>query len=152
MGARGPIPNSSRDLSRERDANRGDRGPITVGTRRPVVIPEPDKDWHPIAIRLYEAARNSGQADFYQESDWAILWSLCEDLSMYKKPLINRDGEEYYKRSGQMLQTIMSGLTTLLLTEGDRRRVRLELMEPEERDEDAEVIKLRAVEDMAADF
>lgn len=49
---------------------------------------------------------------------------------MYKKPLMSKDGVEYHKRSGQMLQTIMSSLTSLMLTEGERRRARLELAEP----------------------
>ena len=39
-----------------------------------------------------------------------------------------------------MLQSVMSNLTSLLLTEGERRRVRLELQEPEK-----EPVKLASV-------
>ena len=119
MGARGPVPNHSGDLSRDRDANRGGRSDVTKGKALPVTnIPEADPLWHPIAIQLYEALRTSGQAEFYQDSDWALAYSLAEDLSVYKRAT---------KRSGQMLQTIYSAFERLLVTEGDRRRVRLEL-------------------------
>ena len=151
MGARGVVPGPEADLSRPRSRKGSDQQPVTIGTRKPVEIPEPDPTWHPIATRLYDSARDSGQSDFYQATDWAILWSLCEDLSMYKKPLVNRDGEEYVKRSGQMLQTIMSSLTSLLLTEGDRRRVRLELQEPAPDTGDATVTQLNLLRGMAED-
>ncbi|MGI5530165.1 hypothetical protein ACQEVX_23080 [Streptomyces syringium] len=89
---------------------------------REVKVPNADRDWHPIARRLWDSLRSSGQADFYQNSDWAFAYSLCEDLSYYKQA---------GKRSGQMLQTIYSAFERLLISEGDRRRVRIELHEPE---------------------
>lgn len=140
MGARGPVPNRSNDLSRDRDANRGGRPDITRGELRPVTIPDPDPDWHPIATMLWESLLNSGQSDFYQDSDWAMAFSLCDDLSYYKKPLKDRDGNEYHKRSGQMLQTIYSAMSNLLVTEADRRRVRIELSAPEPAEDDAAVL------------
>lgn len=116
---RGPVPNHSSDLSRNRDANRGDRPEITKGKAREVgEIPVADPTWHPIAVRLWDALRTSGQSDFYQDSDWAMAYSLCEDLSYYKKA---------GKRSGQLLAVIYGTFERLLVTEGDRRRVRLEL-------------------------
>jgi hypothetical protein len=127
----GPIPNRSEDLARPRERKGKDVVPVTKGNSRPATIPEMDEDWHPIAKMVWESLETSGQADFYQSSDWAIAYSVCEDLSMYKKPLKDRNGDEYHKRSGQMLQTIMGALSNLLVTEGDRRRVRIELTEPE---------------------
>lgn len=135
----GPVPNRSDDLSRKRDANRGDRPDLKAGTLRPVTIPHADPDWHPIARKMWDALKTSGQADFYQNSDWAFAYSLMDDLSMYKKPLLSKDGVEYHKRSGQMLQTIMTSLERLLVTEADRRRARVELSAPVERDEPAAV-------------
>jgi hypothetical protein len=70
---------------------------------------------------VWRSAQESGQADFYQQSDIAILFSLCDDLSNYKLQA---------RRSAQLLQTVMAGLGDLLLTEGQRRRVRIELDEP----------------------
>ncbi len=83
-----------------------------------VVIPDADPEWHPIAQDLWESLEKSGQARFYEPSDWAIAYSLCDDLSYYKLARV---------RSGQMLASIMSALSSLLLTEGDRRRVQVEL-------------------------
>lgn len=118
MATTGPIPNHSSDLSRARDADRGDRPPLKRGEKRPVTIPHKDQDWHPAAIRLYDALKTSGQSDFYQNSDWAFAWSLCDDLSDYKKQ---------GRRSAQMAATIYSAFSNLLVTEGDRRRARIEL-------------------------
>lgn len=118
----GPIPKRSDQLSRERDANRrAGGGEITKGTMRPVKIPEADPDWHPAALMIWEAMALSGQADYYQQSDWAYAWSLCDDLSYYK---------ERGNRSGQMLASLLSGLDRLLLTEAERRRARIELQTP----------------------
>lgn len=125
----GPVPNHSSDLSRPRERRGKDEQPVTVGVRRPTEQPAGDPDWHPIARMLWDALARSGQSDFYQDSDWAFAYSLCEDLSRYKEPLVNSAGEEYFKRSGQMLQTIYSAMERLLVAEGDRRRVRLELAE-----------------------
>lgn len=141
--ARGPVPNRSDNLSRDRDANRGDRPPITKGELRPVTIPDADPEWHPIAHMLWEGLLDSGQADFYQSSDWAFAYSLMEDLSRYKEPQVNKStGEEYHKRSGQMLQTIYSAMERLLVTEGDRRRARIELTAPDNSEQEATVLTL----------
>jgi len=135
----GPVPNRSDDLARPRERKGSDVVPVTKGVMRPVTIPEGDPDWHPIARMLWDSLQTSGQADFYQDSDWAFAYSVCEDLSLYKKPQISRDGEEYHKRSGQMLQTIYSAFERLLVSEGDRRRVRLELEQPEAEENPAEL-------------
>ncbi|WP_443066634.1 phage terminase small subunit [Streptomyces sp. NBC_01255] len=57
-----------------------------------------------------------------QNSNCAFAYSLCEDLSRCKKS---------GKRSRQTLQTIYSAVERLLVAEGDSRRVRIELQEPE---------------------
>ncbi|WP_206055042.1 hypothetical protein [Nocardia sp. CS682] len=93
-------------------------------------IPAADPDWHPIAVRLWDALTFSGQSEFYEASDWALAYSLMDDLSAYKSA---------DRRSAQMLQTIYSTFERLLIAEGDRRRARMELErgEPDvsERDE-----------------
>lgn len=119
----GPVPNRSEDLARPRERRGGDVTPVTKGVAREVKIPNASRDWHPIARKLWDSLKTSGQADFYQNSDWALAYSLCDDLSYYKKS---------GKRSAQMLQTIYSTMSNLLVTEADRRRVRIELDQPEE--------------------
>lgn len=129
---RGPVPNRSEDLARPRSRKGGPNTEVTKGELRPVSIPEADPDWHPIAHMLWEGMLNSGQSDWYQDSDWAFAYSLMEDLTRYKEPQVNKNtGEQYFKRSGQMLQTIYSAMERLLVTEGDRRRARIELTQPE---------------------
>jgi hypothetical protein len=137
----GPVPKRTDERRRR---NKPEGGEVTRGEMMPVTWQlAAGDDWHPIAVQLYEAAATSGQSRFYQDSDWAMLYSLCEDLSHYKQGSkgVDRDtGELYNKpRSGQMLQAIMSALQNLMLTEGDRRRLRLELLEPEKPTELASV-------------
>ena len=138
----GPIPNREADLARPRERKSGDVQSVTKGTLRPVKVPRAPSGWHPIAKRLFNSLKTSGQADFYQNSDWAFAYSLCDDLSYYKKPFVDRNGVEYHKRSGQMLQAIYSALERLLVTEGDRRRVRIELHEPEDDSTPAAVLAI----------
>lgn len=133
MGARGPVPNRDQDLARPRSRKGGDQQSVTQGEMRPVKIPNADSNWHPIARKLWDSLKTSGQADFYQNSDWAFAYSLCEDLSYYKKS---------GKRSGQMLQTIYSAFERLLVAEGDRRRVRIELTEPVPEQDSAAVVAI----------
>ena len=153
----GPIARPESTLARPRSRKGSDQREVTAGLRRPVTWNLPaDPEWHPIARHLYEAVASSGQADFYQDSDWAILYSLCEDISYYKKEskmaiVDKKTGEvrEYPKpRSGQMLQAIMSNLTSLLLTEGERRRVRLELQEPPKPQADLRVVAMQDYKDL----
>lgn len=139
MGARGPVPNRTEDLARDRSRKGGDVQPVTKGVRRPVTWPAADPNWHEIATMVWDGAQNSGQADFYQQSDIAMLYSLCEELSNYKNA--NR-------RSGQMFQAIMSAMTELILTEGARRRVRVELDSAPEEPPDFRLIALSDYRDI----
>lgn len=129
----GPVPNRSEDLARPRERKGSDQQSIKTGEMRSVVVPHADSDWHPIARKLWDGMKSSGQADFFQNSDWAFAYSLMEDLSHYKKS---------GKRSGQMLQTIMSSLERLLITEADRRRARIELSAPVEEEASAAVLAI----------
>lgn len=133
MGARGPIPNRESDLARPRSRKGGDQQAVTKGVAREARAPRADPDWHPIARMLWDAVKKSGQVDFYQQSDFAVLYALCDDLSHYKKS---------GKRSAQMAQTLYSALGNLLVTEGDRRRVRIELTEPVPEQDSAAVLAI----------
>ena len=118
MGTRGPVP--KRTESRQR-RNASDVDVKRADGAEDVSQPAADPDWHPIATRLWESLGHSGQSRFYEPSDWAVAYSLMDDLSYYKASS---------KRSGQMLATIMSAMSSLLVTEGDRRRVQIELARP----------------------
>ena len=133
MGARGPVPNRDSDLSRPRERKGKDVVPVTKGELRKVSIPHADPEWHPIARKLWDSLKTSGQADFYQNSDWAYAYSVCDDLSSYKNSK---------QRSSMMAQVIYSAMSNLLVTEADRRRVRIELHEP---DTDEDVASVTAI-------
>lgn len=113
-----PIPKRSDEGHRTTRARKRKNG-LTQGRSGNLdFIPEPDEDWHPIAKMVWDGAKKSGEAVYYEPSDWAVLYSLCDDISHYKAS---------GRRGAQMLTAINSMMTSLLLTEGDRRRVRIEL-------------------------
>lgn len=117
---RGPVPKRSNEGDRRTQAKKENKpGGISRASHgSKVTIPEPNQEWHPIALMVWKGALESGQSRFYESSDWAVLYSFCDDLTYYK----NRS-----KRSAQMLTALNSMMTSLLLTEADRRRVQIEL-------------------------
>lgn len=125
----GPIPNREEDLARPRERKGSDQQSVTKGVMRPVTIPHADKDWHPIARKIWDSLKTSGMADFYQQTDWALAYSLMDDLSKMKK-----NG----RPSSQWAQVIYQQLGTLGLSEGERRRMRIELHEPDDGATDVE--------------
>lgn len=123
------IPRPEAELVRPRARKGSDQQATVQGTRRGGSQPAPDPEWHAIALMLWEALGDSGQADFYEPSDWAVAFALCDDISAYKQA-VWKDGTA--KRSPEMLKALQAGMTSLLMTEGDRRRVRMELVAPPE--------------------
>lgn len=127
MGKRGPLPKRS-DEPHSRgggmDAPGKDGFIHTVSPAgNNVTIPEADPTWHPIARYVWNGMLESGARRFYESTDWALLYSVCDDISYYKR---------CERRSGQMLSSINAMLTSLLLSEGDRRRVGIELQKTAE--------------------
>lgn len=114
MATRGPVPNRS-DQRRRR--NKPDVPVESAPAAAAEMLPA-DESWHPIARRLYESLSRSGQSHFYQPSDWAIAQYVCEAMS---RSLAGA------KMSGQLFAAVMAASSSLLATEGDRRRLRIEL-------------------------
>lgn len=99
-----------------------------------VEIPTADEKWHPIAIQMWEAQIKSGQVLWMEPSDWAILYTLCESLSRDMKPQVVGINEQTGKPimatvplKGASLNAYLKAFASLLMTEGDRRRLRIEL-------------------------
>lgn len=131
MGVRGPVPKRSGQRRR-----RNKTAPVTKAKASSGQSGRKLTGRHSaIARRFWDALGRSGQAEFYEESDWAAaeLTVLAIDIFV-KKP------------SAVMLASINSMMASLLVTEGDRRRMRLELeREPEpEEDQGSEVARLDA--------
>jgi hypothetical protein len=125
------TPNREADLARPRSRKGSDQQETKRGTMLPVEIPDEDPEWHAIAKMLWRSLLTSGQRDFYQNTDWAFAYSLCEDITRYKEPRELASGDLVFKRSPEMLKALQAAMGSLLMTEADRRKVRVELHEPE---------------------
>lgn len=123
MGERGPVPQRT---EQRRRTNADPAGPVTKLTgapsaakaRRAPPMPSASRDWHPIARRWFTALGRSGQREFYEPSDWMEAFAAAEVLSR----LLLAD-----KLSAVGLAAWTAMSARLLTTEGDRRRVRIEL-------------------------
>jgi len=115
----GPIP--KRDSERTRRNKPENEGGVSLakGAALPVEVPPADPDWAPRAKSWYESLSTSGIAAFMQNSDFEYARILCDALTHY-----------YKHPTAMMLASILSGMTSLGTTEGDRRRMRIELEAP----------------------
>jgi hypothetical protein len=111
---RGPIPKRTETRRRRNDtgveAVTVDDGPISEA-------PPLRDGLHPLAVAWYNALAESGQARYYEPSDWMQAQVLAEAVAEFAEN----------PSKAAMLNAILSGSTSLLVTEGDRRRLRLEL-------------------------
>ncbi|MDO3076113.1 hypothetical protein P5W04_21060 [Mycobacteroides abscessus subsp. abscessus] len=95
-------------------------------------MPVPDlgiENPHPFVVEFYESIRQSAQSNYYEPSDWQFarltMYALNEELNAVYQ---SGDNKGKKKPLGVMkLQVINQMMSTLLLTEGDRRRVRMEI-------------------------
>lgn len=94
--------------------------------------------WHPIAKELWESLKSSGQAMFWEPSDWMVAKLVCESISRDLKPQVvgilqpsdQGPGEVLRERiplKGASLGAYLKAFGQLMMTEGDRRRVAIEL-------------------------
>ena len=87
---------------------------------------------HPLAANWYNALIDSDQSRFYQPSDWATAQLIAEAIDEFAQT-----------RRAALLDTILRGSSVLLVTEGDRRRMRLELTRKgQDDDEHAAIVAL----------
>ncbi|HEX8626726.1 MAG TPA: hypothetical protein VF755_00955 [Catenuloplanes sp.] len=114
MGERGPVPKRA-DQRRRRNGD----DPITrVAAGTPVVAPLLAFPAHPIAQDWYDSLARSGQARFFEPSDWQAARLVAYDLTRHLHA---------GRVSAQMLAAIWSAMGDLLTTEASRRRVRMEI-------------------------
>lgn len=112
----GPVPKrSDQRIRRNKDVI-----PIeTVGVVGSVDVPPLGlDDPHPIISDLYLSLADSAQSRFYEPSDWQFARFTLHFADVLLKS---------HRPSGQLLSTVQSMLTDLLVSEGARRRVRLEV-------------------------
>jgi hypothetical protein len=144
MGSRGPIPDREDNLARPRERKGSDEQAAKRGQLRPIAIDwQPDPTWSDFTLSIWNSASSSGMSDFYQDTDYAELFFICQELDRYSKPRVNTTtGELYYKQSPEMVKALLTGLSNLGFTEGDRRRIRVELDAPEPEQRSASVTAL----------
>lgn len=99
-----------------------------------VEVPTPDESWHPIARQIYDSVLKSGQVIWMEPSDWSVLYLLCESLSRDLKPQViginEESGEPVFAvipLKGSSLNAYTKTMASLMMLEGDRRRLRIEL-------------------------
>ena len=90
-----------------------------------VLAEPPPLGWEPghfLVRDLYESAKVSAQAVFYEPTDWAVLRLLLFQADVYLQNVAAGG-----RISSHALAQIVDGFSTLMFTEGDRRRLRLEI-------------------------
>lgn len=140
MGTRGPAPKRS-DQRRRRNAPARPVKSATASTKRG--RPPVDAKWHPIVKRWYLSLEASGQSKFYEPSDWALAAILAESMTreLTPQPLHDAAGRPILDAKGKpvmvarpprgaALAAWLKGMSALLVTEGDRRRLMIELEVP----------------------
>jgi hypothetical protein len=129
----GPMPKRSEERTRRNKPENEGGVSLSKGERVEFKVPRVDSAWHPRAKQWYRSLSRSGMRDYYELSDYETARILCDALT------------EYYKRpSAMMLATILQGMTALGTTEGERRRMRIELESPKELETPASVTALKS--------
>src|SRR5699024_2566977 len=131
MGSRGPVPKREEQRVRR---NKDDVPVEKVTAIGPVEAPPLDiENPHPLVIDFYDSLPESAETQYWEPSDWQWARVTCHFLS---KTLWDK------RPSAQMLQVIQTSMSDLLVTEGARRRVRMEI---ERNQAQAEVIDVAAL-------
>lgn len=126
----GPVP--KRAAARRR-RNKPEVPTDTAEAGGEFVPPRANSKWHPVAKAWFNSLAGSGQSRFYEPSDWALALLIGESISRDLKPqfvAVTKDGDvvkEALPIKGASLAAYLKAMTALLATEGDRRRLRLEL-------------------------
>ena len=125
MGQRGPIPKREDERIRR---NVAVDPTVTIQAIGKVEIPELgdvsfEGEIHPLIIDMYESMKESAAVSFYEPTDWQYARLTLHTLNAELIASRNQG-----RPVGAMkISSINQMLSALLLTEGDRRRVRLEI-------------------------
>jgi hypothetical protein len=105
-----------------------------------VVMPALDLpfDPHPMVVDFYESLRISAQSKFYEPSDW----EYARLAAFIMNNILNSA-----RPSPEMFKALQSAMSNLLVTEGDRRRLRIEIArqpaKPENDESEALIVEFR---------
>lgn len=113
----GPVPKRSDERIR---ANKPEVDIDKLEVYGDVVVPPLNMpfDPHPMVVDFYDSLIISGQARYFEPSDWEFARVACfilQNLLTNPRP------------SPEMYKAWQSAMSNLLVTEGDRRRLRIEI-------------------------
>lgn len=131
MGTRGPVPKRSEQRIRR---NCIDVDTVTVTESDAVWQPELGFDAHHLVVDWYQALAESAQSKYFEPSDWQAARLVAHEMDRYLRSA---------RPSSQMFAALMSAMSDLLVTEGARRRARIEI----ERGQAQEKASVSAIED-----
>lgn len=120
MRTGGPVPKRSNERRRRNKVQTDavQRPGAVHSPRLPSVKTAAGQAIHPVARRWYNAIRQSGQADFFEPTDWAAALFVVEAMSR----------NLYSTRfSAGLFGVVWNAMEALLTTEAARRRSRLEV-------------------------
>ncbi|AMS00999.1 hypothetical protein SEA_ARCHERNM_5 [Mycobacterium phage ArcherNM] len=125
MGTRGPIAKRDEERVRRNAPENPTETIQVIGTFAPPELGDVSHlgETHPLIEEMYESIKQSAAVKYYEPTDWQFarltLYTLNQELIA---------AQHNGKPVGAMkLTAINQMLSSLLLTEGDRRRVRLEI-------------------------
>lgn len=116
----GPIPKRSEERIRRNKVEGLEKVQAIGAVRRP---PLDMPDAHPVTRELYLSLSESAQSRFYEPSDWQyakFAMHFVDNILKQSRP------------SAQLLASVQTMLADLLVSEGARRRVRLEVERSEQ--------------------
>ena len=85
-----------------------------------VPVPNVDPSWHPMAKDWFRSLKRSGQSRFYEPSDWQYARFVAQMMSSCLE-----------SPNAAIFRAVVDATAPLMATEGQRRRMRLELIRPE---------------------
>lgn len=115
----GPMPRRSEDRIRRNKTNeagialkKGVASGVTLGW------PDPPEHWLPPVVHMYRSFQASGMSQFYEDSDVALIYLACDGAQAW----YDKD-----RKSPTYFAEMMSHLGKLGASEGERRRMQIEL-------------------------
>ena len=95
--------------------------------------PVAHEKWHPVAKLWWESVLQSGMVQFYEPTDWTTAYVFAETISRELQPqFVGLDAEggvvmERRPIAAGTLQAMLKLSAVMGFTEGDRRRLRIEI-------------------------
>lgn len=141
MGTRGPVGKRSdaRTRRNKTDENGVETKQAPAGqVKKP---PAEDRSWHPLIKSWYRSLKDSGQAKFYEPSDWQAARFVCHYATTVLRGAEDKADPKPLRAAS--INQIWSMMGDLMTTETARRRARVELVRAGAGDEvGAEVVDI----------